>query len=165
MSINVRGILNKSKRDVLFQWLKFNKFEIICLQETFCTETHRNKVTADWEGLSFHSTSQSPHCKGVSILFNKEFNPQILNVYNDNEGRGIVINCDISGQIISIVNLYAPSEQYQRKQFYSHYKNWIKDKVMNQNCMIFCGDMNCSLENIDRKTQNYDSSRQTFESF
>ena len=60
------------------------------------------------------------------------------------------------------MNIYAPSESHTRKQFFIENKTWIRNRVLNENCLIMCGDLNCSLERIDSKVQNLDASRASF---
>ncbi len=91
-TINVRGINNPIKRKTIFHWLENKKFDIICLQETFCTRNSLEKITNDWDGLSYHCTSPSSHAKGVSILFNKNLDFNIISIHYCNEGRKLLIN-------------------------------------------------------------------------
>jgi exonuclease III len=135
-TLNVRGILNHQKRDVIFQWLHDRKYDIICLQETFCTNDSKTAVDKSWKGVSYHCLSNSNHSRGVSVLLAPHFKPNIINNYNTNDGRILIINFELLGQTYSLVNVYAPSEQRQRKQFY---REWIKERVLNENCLLICG--------------------------
>ncbi len=69
------------------------------------------------------------------------------------------------GNVYSIVNIYAPTDSKYRKLFFKSTKKWILEKTENKNCLIICGDLNCTLSDVDRKTQNYDSSRPFFKDF
>ena len=158
-TINVRGLGNQHKRNTLFHWLDTKRFKIICLQETFCTEQNVQNITNNWEGKSYHSTSPSNHSKGVSILFHKSFHPEVIDCHTSNDGRKILLNISHNGNTYSIVNIYAPTEEKYRSEFFNKTKKWILDKALNTNCMILCGDYNCSLSSIDRRKQNVDRSR------
>ena len=73
VSINVRGLSSSLKRITLFHWAKENRVDILCLQETFCTENNRKIIDNDWDGDIYHSLSDSTHSRGVSILIRKDF--------------------------------------------------------------------------------------------
>ena len=60
------------------------------------------------------------------------------------------------------MKIYAPAESHTRKQFFIENKSWIRTRILNENCVIMCGDLNCSLERIDRKVQMLDASRANF---
>jgi exodeoxyribonuclease III len=165
VSLNVRGLSSSSKRRALFGWLNDKGYQIVCLQETHCTVNSLENVKKDWNGLSFHCLSQSNHSKGVSILFSPKFKPKIGKVCYDDDARKMIVCYEYCGQAYSVINLYAPTEQSYRKHFYAQCTTWIKNRVQNNNCVLLCGDMNCSLENIDRKVPNYDSSRESFKRF
>ena len=79
VTINVRGLGNPQKRKILFQWIETKDFDIICLQETFCTRENIHKISDEWNGSSYHSLSNSPHSKGVSILLGKKFQHELNN--------------------------------------------------------------------------------------
>ena len=155
-TLNVRGISNQQKREVIFHWLYEQKYEIICLQETYCTKGNELAVDKSRKGSAYHCLSDSSHSRGVSILFGEKFKPNIISNYCTNDGRILVINFELHSQTYSLVNIYAPSEQRQRKQFYIQYKKWIKDKILNDNYLFLCGDCNCTLQDIDRRKPNYD---------
>ena len=115
--LNVR-INNAKKRQAIFEWCKYQNFDIICLQETFCTSDTLDNLTKDWTYHSYHCTSQSNHSKGVSNLFGKGFNGTVTDVCTDNEGRMMLVNFEVDGQTFTLVNLYAPCDQTGRKHFF-----------------------------------------------
>ena len=71
VSLNVGGILNPTKCNMIFNWLEDHNCDIVCLQETFCTKDNQDKIDKLWRGSSFHSHSLSSHKCGVAILFLK----------------------------------------------------------------------------------------------
>jgi exonuclease III len=159
ITLNVRGLHNKVKRSTLFHWLKTKKFNIICLQETFCTTNLQNSLDHEWDGLIFHGLTNSPHSRGVSILFGKNFTPVIINVCTGDDGRKILINFEYQGQKYTVVNVYAPNNTTPRRAFFRHIQQWIRNNSVNENCIAVCGDFNCALEGIDRLNAANDASR------
>ena len=122
VSINVRGLNSQSKRQTLFHWLESKQYDIICLQETFCTDEKKSLYNSDWNGSIIHCTSNSPHSRGVSVLFRKKFEFEILSQYHDNEGRLLLLNINHNGQTWTMVNVYAPTEVKHRKILFMKWK-------------------------------------------
>ena len=48
-TINVNGLRNNKKRELVFNWLVSKKYNIICLQETHCSDTDIEQWTSDWK--------------------------------------------------------------------------------------------------------------------
>ena len=165
ITLNVRGLNNSVKRQSIFHWLESKQYDIICLQETFCTEDSKSEISADWKGQSFHCISNSKHSKGVSILLSDKFEHSVNNYHICNDGRKILINIKHCGQTYSIACIYAPTEVSYRKDFLSKSKRWILDHAENDNCLLICGDFNCSINENDRKVYNIDRSRPVFRDF
>ena len=69
----------------------------------------------DWKGKSYHGTSPSNHSKGVSILFRKQFEHEIINHFVADDGKTIIVNFKHNGNIYSTTNLYASSDPTHRK--------------------------------------------------
>ena len=131
VSLNVRGILNPTKCNIIFNWLEDHTCDIVCLQETFCTKDNQDKIDKLWKGSSFHSYSLSSHKCGVAILFSKNFSPEVKNTYSDNIGRRLIVNFEHNQQTYSLVNIYAPAESNTRKQFFIENKSWIRTCILN----------------------------------
>ena len=51
VSLNVRGLQNKKKRNRIIQYFKMKKFGVILLQETYSTLQDENKWKNESEGL------------------------------------------------------------------------------------------------------------------
>ena len=64
-SLNVRGLLDKTKRHNIFHWLTTNNIDIALLQETYCDENLNMHFQKSWDGKMFHSYTTSSHSKGV----------------------------------------------------------------------------------------------------
>ena len=159
VSLNVRGLNDIQKRRTIFQWLQYNKYSIICIQETFLIDSKVKEFNNDWDGKSFHTTSNSSHSRGVSILFNKDFDFELINIVKSNDGRALLLNISYNSQTYTVVNLYAPNNEAGRKSFFNNMKKWILEHSMNTSSIIVCGDLNCSLTALDRLHESVDRSR------
>ena len=73
-TLNVRGLNNKEKRNIVYSRTKKNSYHICLLQETYCTETNKVKFKKGWRGDVIHSCTNSTHSRGVSIGLSKKLN-------------------------------------------------------------------------------------------
>ena len=144
MSLNVRGLHDKSKRRSIFQYIKDKLIDIACLQETYCTSKDEKSFNYDWGGKIFHCLSDSVHSRGVTILIRKGLDCEVKNVFKSNDGRKIMINIEIQNEIITIVNLYAPNIESEQKKFLHRSRNWIVEHSNTDYLLIVTGDFNCS---------------------
>ena len=68
-SLNARGLNNNIKRNSIFTWAKKNRFDILFLQECYCSQEIEKDWTNEWNGEILFSHG-SKHGKGTMILFN-----------------------------------------------------------------------------------------------
>ena len=108
-SLNVRGLSNNSKRRETFLWLGKTKFSIYFLQETRSTSDSEAIWRSEWGYLTIF-TNFSRSRAGVCILFNNNFHFNILRSFTDPEGRVIIADIETKGEILTLVNVYAPNQ-------------------------------------------------------
>ena len=94
-------------------------------------------------GQSFHCYSDSTFSRGVSILFRKDVQIEILNSYRSIDGRKILLNVKYEENIITLVNIYAPNNEQQRLEFFKKVKTFIYHHSLNVENVLLCGDFNC----------------------
>ena len=97
-SLNVRGLVDKLKRREMFNWLRRKNYSIYMLQEVHCSENtmvtaRKTQWSAEWRYKTLFSCCTSAK-GGVAILFNNNFDLQLLRTYLDPNGRFII--CDIT---------------------------------------------------------------------
>lgn len=87
-SQNVRGMSDYNKRCKIYNFFKLRKCYILCLQETHSEIKNEKFWKSEWGGemLFSHGTNNS---KGVAICFAKNFECEVIDVYNDLNGRSI----------------------------------------------------------------------------
>lgn len=107
-SLNCNGIRDPSKRKQVFSWLHSKNCSIFFIQETHSLHSDEQIWKQEWGGPVYysHGTNDS---RGVAILFEKHVNFEILNTYGS-EGRILMINLNLSGKEITLLNLYAPNK-------------------------------------------------------
>jgi exonuclease III len=162
LSLNCRGLNNPNEMRKLFEWINDNKYDIICLQETFCTDKLKPVFDMCWNGISAHALTDSSHSRGVTIMFNDKVDLEIINVHASKDGRKVLTNVKIDQDVtLSIVSIYAPNIEKDRTAFFKTLSKWITQYSTNTDNVIVCGDFNCCLNDEDRlpKTHVNDKSR------
>ena len=109
-SINVRGLGDYRKRTSVYNWLHKKKIDIIYLQETHSTEQNEQLWKNQWRGKTYmsHGTNNS---KGCMILFRQNLDIDIQQVITDDEGRYVIVDCNIMDERFILVNIYAPNTE------------------------------------------------------
>ena len=125
VSLNVRGMRDKMKRSKIFAWIRAQKTDIACLQETFWTEDLENQVTKEWNGRIFFCNG-SNHARGVSILLRKNLPVDVVNVHSKGDGRAVALRLDYQNSSYLIVNIYAPTKLRDKRLFYKSLSPWLK---------------------------------------
>ena len=100
-SLNVRGPSNTVKRREIFWWLKLKNFAIYFFQEVHSTQEKENWWTSEW-GFSAIFSSFSSASAGTCILFNNDFEFQILKQFSDPEGRFVIADVKTEGKILTL---------------------------------------------------------------
>lgn len=148
LSLNVRGLQGGGKRQDIMYWLKKQKADVYCLQETHCgSENDVLRWSRQWEGLSYWTCVSTRSC-GVAILVRKNCPVVVSNIQKEKNGRLICIDVNIEGKKYRIINLYAPNNGTERQSFFSE----TVAQYLGGDCpVIMGGDYNCTLRESDRR--------------
>ena len=116
-SFNCRGLRNSQKRQSVFTWLKTNHSGITLLQESHSTSADEIKWVKEWGGDIYFSHGEF-NARGVAILIPKALNEKFIykDGYKDNYGRFILMNCEIDGKDLTLINIYCPTKDNQPAQ-------------------------------------------------
>ena len=91
ISLNVNGIIEKAKRQAIFQWLRKKNANVCLLQETHCeNDEDVNKWSREWGGESYWSFGTN-FSRGVAILIQENLDIKASNIEKDKDGRFISI--------------------------------------------------------------------------
>jgi len=85
------------------------KFSIFVLQEIHCTKEKEPLWSSEWGSSAFFSSLSSASA-GVRLLFNNNFEFEVMRQFSDPEGRFIIIDIKKENKIITLVNIYAPND-------------------------------------------------------
>ena len=147
--MNCRGLADKKKRFDVLNYLYKKKYMIYCLQDVHFDKDFKSLIGREWNGEVYCSYFNS-QARGVTILFNKNFDYTIHDVKIDPNGNYIVIDLTFHDTRFTLCSLYGPNKD--SPDFYNNIKKMIQD-FQNTNDII-CGDWNL-VQNPDLDTQNY----------
>ena len=135
-SQNCRGGLSvAAKRRDLFQYVGSKHFDIIGLQDTHINPKFDSFIKSEW-GFEAYFSSYTTNSRGVMVLFNNTFEHKVNRVKTDKNGNFIILELNIDGKNITLVNLYGPNED--KPEFYENIKTKLADFENEE--VIICGD-------------------------
>lgn len=156
ITINVNGIRSSLKKGI-FDWLKTQKADVICLQETKAQMDVLGKENFELPGYHhyFHDAEKKGY-SGVGIYSRRE--PDNITtglgwMHADTEGR--YIQLDFGN--LSVASLYMPSgssaeaRQQIKFDFMNEYEKILKKQIKSARDFIICGDWNIVHKEIDIK--------------
>lgn len=110
LSVNVRGLRNYQKRRKVYNWLCKQDCHngIAFLQETHSDLKSEKSWTNLWRGQSFYSHGTTSSC-GVATLIGKNVEFSLEDKVIDDNGRFIILLCQIQGLHFILINYYAPN--------------------------------------------------------
>ena len=155
LSLNVRGLNMEGKRRSVFQYIRKKCVDIAFLQETYSTKEIVNVWSNQWGGKIYfaHGTN---HSKGVMILIRPGLDIKLQNCVVDLKGRYIMLDANLQGENIILLNVYAPNLEQEQISFYNELTHLLElHKHDNYKCIIG-GDMNVIRNpSLDRKGGNF----------
>ena len=143
VTYNIKGINNPIKRKKILGQLKKMHCSIALLQETHLNKEEHQKLKREWVDQVYSSSYGKHKKRGVAILFSKSVFFHCETVYQDAEGRYVMVVGTIAGLKITILNAYAPNEDCP--QFFKKLAHLIADN--GEGILLMGGDLNCILSN------------------
>ena len=117
ITINVQGLRQKNRRQTAFSFFRRHKHDIILLQETHWTDELEAEIRNDW-GHDILLSNGTANARGTAMLFNPRLDYSLQNINKDSNGRIVSALIELDNREINIVNIYAPSTDTERRQFY-----------------------------------------------
>ena len=149
-SQNYRGGLSvAAKRRDLFQFVRAKNYNFICLQDVPINSKLEPFAKAEWGNEIFFS-SYITTSRGIMILIYNNFDHKVNRIKTDKNGNYIILDMDIQGKQITLVNIYGPNEH--NPHFYENLIQKISE-FENEN-VIMCGDWNLVLD-MEKDYDNY----------
>ena len=140
-TLNINGLRNKIKRKNIFTKFKKERYDFVCLQETYVSEDDKKLWEMEWGGQVLFS-SGSKRSLGQLILIKKDIQLDVKCIYKS--ARIITISFESTQGTIFLINAYAPNVPNEKHEFFLnllHHLNQLEGEK------ILCGDFNCVLDN------------------
>lgn len=111
-SLNANGLGNFEKRKDVFQYLREHgdDLSLIFVQEAHLLTSDQNFIRSQW-GFECVVNGVSSNSKGTLILFNNNFSYKLHKVVRGEGGQYIVLDIEMAGRRLTVVNLYGPSDR------------------------------------------------------
>ena len=147
LSVNVRGLRNKDKRNVFFKWCKDQKADLVFVQETYWTPDIEPVINSEWKGNVFYAHG-SNHARGVAVLVRENFDISLTTRSIDHTGRILLLRFTKNFVNYCLINLYAPTEKKNKESFFKKLRKQIDSiqKECNDCNFIIGGDWNSVLD-------------------
>ena len=163
ISCNAQGLGNTQKRRDVFHYLRQKNNSIYFLQDTHFTEKQEKYIRSEW-GYECYFNSFNSQSRGVSILFNNNFDFKIKKEIKDKSGNFLILLMNTQDRDIALVNIYGPN--VDNPQFYKDIKHCLSQ--LTYSGLIIGGDWNLVMDpNLDyhnyRNVNNVKSQEQVVE--
>ena len=154
--MNVNGIAEHRKRELIFDFVKSFNVDFICLQETHNdSEKNKEKWTRDRGGGCIWSRATN-RSRGVGILLKPGSELIFGNIRKDSNGRIVAATLldRENNPKFNMINLYATAVPRDRKDFFADIWRY-KPGDLN---LLLVGDFNCVVNtSLDKQGGNPDS--------
>ena len=97
ITLNVRGLRNKTKRTSIFRWLKREKADFYLIQEAYCLDTDLEEWKKEWGGEMYINCCTN-HSKGLLILVSPYLNSKLNHIVKD-------VNCTFYILMLQLMRL------------------------------------------------------------
>lgn len=143
-SLNINGLRDGKKRNLLLEFIRVKYLSIVFLQETHSSVSNEVDWGLWWEGerVLSHGTNLSA---GVAVLFSPALKVKILRKTEIEPGRLVAVRAEISNLFFLFVNIYAPNSGTDRLQLFVKLEQFLKQQ-RDGDFIILGGDWNCTLD-------------------
>ena len=147
ISYNVKGIQNYHKRNKIFDYLRknVNPNGLIFLQETHSSSKEEKKWENDFKGQLFLSQGKTNYY-GVALGYYGTKKFSVLNISNNVNGRILLLEFDVDGDIYVLVNFYNSNIESDQLHPLSELDNFL-DNVADIS-KIVGGDFNLFFDSL-----------------
>lgn len=127
---NARGLLNREKFEMVKELCKNE--DLIILQETNWKSDAMDDLKRRWAGEIYFNNGDGRLGRGVAILIRKDTDVKVKEIYDDGKGKCIAIEIRHEGENFVLINVHAPNEEKEKKDFFSELGQLIEKwkKVM-----------------------------------
>ena len=139
ISLNIQGFGSDAKLNSIFDFAKRSNSDFVFLQETLSMRPAAiESLTAKWGGKSFWSPALGKQ-GGVVTLVSENSIFEVSQWMRDSSGRVVSILALLGDQRYNYVNIYAPTNPTERRNFFDSLPNYFFPNSIR----IVAGDFNC----------------------
>src|SRR4051812_1071022 len=150
-NLNVRGLKNKSKQQMLLDIFEKEELDILAVAETNLSHAeakylYRNdgKIRAWWQGSESRGA-------GVGLIIKEELAKHTHKIFRISE-RLLAVKMAFRGSKLTILSVYLPSGKEKKEKTTNEIKAFIQREVKDEEELIVLGDFNAVPNpNLDRK--------------
>ena len=150
-TLNAHGLGNAANQKTVFDFASNSTSDVVFLQETLAAHLDViESLRSEWPGKSFWSPALGKQ-GGVAILVSPKTKFEILQWKKDTSGRVLSVLARVGDINYNFVNIYAPSNQTERKRFF----NTISNYFFPNSVKFIAGDFNCIESASDKFGGNF----------
>ena len=124
-SLNINGLRQKFKQDIVFTRFINLGFDVVFLQETHIANiVEAAKFSKLWERKKFWSFGTTRSC-GVGILLNKNLSFKLISEARDTDGRLLCLDINMADRNHRLINVYIHNDAVSRKQFINDLEGYL----------------------------------------
>ena len=142
ISLNARGLKNKTKRRSIFKYLKSQQIDIACIQEAHITKNDKALWEKEWGGRMFYNEGTN-RSQGEVIFVNKRFGDQIKVEIKEQRILMVKVNCENFN--FYLANVYSPNNGVDKSVFFEQLQQLLIE--YKDDNLIVVGDFNCVSNN------------------
>ena len=120
------------------------------MQDTHLIEFHQNDLLTVLPTCKCIIHGSKTNARGVAVIIKNSFEYAIKNVTKDSVGNLLLVNLQLSGFSLRIINTHAPNND--NPQFFDKVRKYVEDS--SETYTILCGDLNLVL-NPKLDSNNY----------
>ena len=140
-SLNTRGLKNKLKRMALFSFIKQQKLDIACLQETHINEKEAVLWEKQWVGKLFFFTKGQYTGLEKLYLFPKVLRAKL----HWKRVRILIVSVKTENCPFILVNLYAPNDVREKMKYFDKLDTELANYT--EKNLLVVGDVNSVMSN------------------
>lgn len=153
-SYNVNGLLNPIKMSKILGKMRKEGVRVALLQETHLSQKDHEKLENGFNQI-FCSSYTTGRRRGVAIVISGKITFEKLSEISDKQGRYILIKWRLEGELVPILNVYAPPGSH-----WIFYRQMFDMMISEGGGILIWGDLNlklnpqfdCSVSGIQKST-------------
>ena len=142
LTLNCKGQGDYVKRKTQYTYARDMMADFVFFQETHSQKDTENSWRNMWGNNQVWFSHGETNARGVAIHASNRVQIKVINVTSDTEGRFICLDCELYGQKLMLVNIYAPNTVTEQKIFYSKLREHLQKEVKNEHNIVIGGDCN-----------------------